>query len=326
MTFQRLTALSATCLLTATAQAQLTAMRINELQLTPGAQILELKNHGSLAIDLAGWQLVTSGGQTPLPSTLVLADTTVLLHLGVPGSNTPLELYFPNAAPIDAVDTIALFRSPATAQPSELMDFVSLGGGQHGMNVAVLAGEWPSPQESILLSANSGQTLAHFDDVQYGSGDRPEDWFVDGTPTLGAANDGGGIFAGSWGCPGLDPYPVLGSGEQDNRPWIGESWQLDTYFLPPVQSTMWIAIGTNYTGPLALDPFGIANCMTTFQPYAITAYVVDANWDELQFTIPNHTALVGMQFYLQGLVSNYPTLNPAGIAATRVMHAIVGSR
>ncbi|MCK5942002.1 MAG: lamin tail domain-containing protein [Planctomycetes bacterium] len=329
MNLQRLTGLLALSLLAANARAQLTAVRVNELLLTPttaGGQLVELKNHGSLTVDFTGWQLVTAQNQLALPSQTLPVDHTVVLHLGAAGTNTPTDIYLPGAAPLLAADTISLFRSAAVSQPSELIDFVSFGGGLGGIQLAVLAGQWPSPADSIGQTPLAGQTLAHHDAMLYGSGDRPQAWFVDGTPTLGASNDAGGIFAAEWGCPGLAPYPVLGSGEEDNRPWIGESWLLDAYFLPPVQSTMWVAIGTTYTGPMSLGGIGMPNCFTSFQPYAIQAHVVDPLSDELTFSIPNHTALVGMRFLLQGLVSNYPNLNPAGLAATRVTYAFVGSR
>lgn len=329
MKLQQLTGLLALSLLAANARAQLTAVRVNEILLAPataGSQLVELKNHGAFPVDLTGWLVVTSQNALALPSQVLQTEACVVLHLGASGTNTLNDIFLPTATPLLAADTISLFRSAAIAQPSELMDFVSYGGGLGGIQFAVQAGQWSSAGDSVNLTPAVGETLAHYDTMEYGSGNDPDSWFVDGTPTLGATNDGGGIFAGEWGCPNLGNYPVLGSGEADNRPWVGESWLLDAYFLPPTPSTMWIAIGTNYTGPSSLDAIGMPNCFTAFQPYAIQAQAVNPNWDELTFSIPNHTALVGMQFFLQGLVSGYPSLNPAGLAATRVTYAFVGSR
>ncbi|MCA8967464.1 MAG: lamin tail domain-containing protein, partial [Planctomycetes bacterium] len=193
-----LTTFALLALLATDSAAQQVGVRINEIQLHAAstssvAQQIELKNHTNSAVDLTGYQLVTGGGQTALPGLLLSGGHTVVLHLGVSGTDTATDLFLPTAATLVPPDAISLFRSPAVTQPGELMDFVSFGGGHQGIAMAVTAGQWPSSQATVPLPP-SGASLAHFDEVVYGSPDRPEAWFVDGTPTLGASNDGGGVF------------------------------------------------------------------------------------------------------------------------------------
>ncbi len=179
--------------------------------------------------------------------------------------------------------------------------------------------------ESNSRQIDLGSTIAHYDDVAYGSRNRPESWFLDSTPTLGANNDGGGLFAGAYGCPQLTYDPKLGHGGESNRPWIGEPWPLYTYSMPPTPGSLLLAIGTSNFGALPLDYIGIPGCFWDVTPDAVFGFAAPALQGPLPLSIPNQANLVGSVFLLQAMVV-YPGANPANLLVTRVMHAHIGSR
>lgn len=290
-----------------------------------GAQVVELTNQEFLPVDLSGWFLVTSAGSYALPASVLPAQGVAQLHLGQSGTSTPTDLFLPSVPPLASVDSLALFRSAATTNPADLVDFVAWGGGQTSIVVAVQAGQWPSPQDTVPLPGQQGCTIGHFDRVNYGSRDRAAAWFFDCTPTLGARNDGGGIFAGGYGCPGLSYPPQIGSGEEDNRPWIGEPWELDVGYLPATAGPIFVAFGLTDLGNLPLDPFGVPGCFFDVQPITVMTRFMPPLVGVILTSVPNDPGFVGLEFLLQGLVP-FPGSNAANMLPTRVIHAHVGSR
>jgi hypothetical protein len=320
------TGLLATLLATPVVLAQ--SVEFTEVLVIPAGnstiQIIEVKNFGD-AMNFSGWQLVTPTSTTPLPAISVPADQITLLHLGQSGFSTSSDIYLPTVPGLTPAGSLALFSSPQTNHYADLVDYVSWGGGFHAIGLAVQAGQWPSTAATAPSPLVPGTTIAHYDEVAYGNRNRPESWFLDSTPTLGANNDGAGLFAGAYGCPQLTNAPQLGHGGESNRPWIGEPWPLYTYNMPPTPSSLLLALGTSNSGALPLDYIGIPGCFWDVTADAVVGFAAPASYGPLPLAIPNQANLVGSVFFLQAMVA-YPGANPANLLVTRVIHAYVGSR
>lgn len=308
-----------------TATVEFVELLVNPVGPDAGAQKVELRNTGNVPADLTGWVLVTAAGTFAMPPVVVPAYDIVLAHVGQTGTSTATAIFLPTLPVLTNSATLALFRSSATSNPGELVDFVSWGGGQTTMALAIAAGQWPNAANTITVPAQEGHTMAHYEHATYVSRSRSESWFVDGTPTLGAANDGGGIFAGGYGCPQLTYGPQLGNGEDDNRPWLGEVWQLGTSYMPVLPTVMWVAFGLQSVGPVPLDPLGIPGCFWETSLDVVAAATISTYPQALQFPLPLQQAFVGSILYYQAAVAA-PGTNPAGLLITRAMIAFPGLR
>ena len=311
----------------ASAQA---SVRITEILLDPigpnaGNQLVELHNTGNTSADFTGWNLVTPLGTYSLPPVVLPPYAHALLHVAATGISTASDLYLPAMPALGISGSLGLFRSAATSNPADLLDFVSWGGGQGAIAVAMVANRWTASNDTVTPTSVQGHSLAHYDQYAYGSNLGSESWFDDGTPTLGGRNDGGGIFAAYYGCPTLFAPPQIGTGENDNRPWIGETWRLDTSYLPVSPTMLWVAIGLQPFGALPLDPFGIPGCLWSTTPDLVFAAYVSGYAGSVFVQIPSHPALIDFRLELQALVPA-PGANTAGLLPTRVVFGYPGSR
>ncbi|MCR9248550.1 MAG: lamin tail domain-containing protein [bacterium] len=316
--------LTASTVLLAQPDPEVTEVLYDPVGNNSGQQRLELVN-GYLPVDLTGWTLATSGGAVALPAVTLSPYGVTLLHLGVAGTSTPTDLYLPTAPALGAIDSVALFRTSSTSNHQDLADFVSWNGGTAYIGLAVQARQWPSAQDTVSLPLQAGCTLAHFDQMAYGNRSRPESWFADCTPTLGTKNDGGGLFVYGYGCPQLTYQPTIGSGAEDNRPWIGQPWELDVYALPPVPTTIFVALGFSGLGTLPLDPFGMPGCSFEVDPLVIFARAMPAHIGDIYLSLPNDPGYVGLEIRVQGMVP-FPGANAANMLPTREIRGTVGSR
>lgn len=311
----------------ATAQAQLdfTEILIDPVGPNAGFQLVEMHNTGNQPVDLTGWQLVTPQGTYAMPPVVVPVDAFVLLHVAANGTSTPADIYLPTLPVLGPSGSLAMFRSAATSSPAEIVDFVSWGGGQGAIVVATIARCWTSTTDTVQVPSSPGATMAHYDQHAYGSNLGSESWFVDGTPTLGGLNDGGAIYAAYYGCPQMLAPPQIGTGENDNRPWIGETWRLDTSYLPVLPTWMWVGIGLQPFGPVPLDPFGIPGCLWSASPDLVFAVNVMGYPWPVYVQVPPLSMLIGYRLEVQALVAA-PGANAAGLLPTRVMFGYPGSR
>ncbi|MFO1077217.1 MAG: lamin tail domain-containing protein [Planctomycetota bacterium] len=317
-------------LLVASFAAAQDRVRISEILIDPvgpnaGNQIVELHNYGNLTIDLTGWNLVVTNATVGLPGIALPAGQYTQLHVGANGVSNPGDIFLPGMPVLGASGSLALFRSPLIANPADLVDFVSWGGGQGAIAVAVAANLWPSPTDTVQPPAIEGHTMASYDQYVYSSNGGSESWFDDGTPTLGARNDGGAIFATGYGCPQSVYGPQIGSGENHDRPWIGESWRLETGYMPVLPTLLWVAIGVQPFAPLALDGFGIPGCFWSVSPDVVLLRFVQTYPDPIFLQLPASTALIDFPLDFQALVPA-PNANPAGLLPTRAGVAYPGSR
>lgn len=311
----------------ATAQTQLrfTEILIDPIGPNAGFQLVEMHNTGNQVADLTGWHLVTPQGTYAMPSVSVPIGGFVMLHVAASGLSTATDIYLPTIPTLGTSGSLAMFRSAATSSPSAIVDFVSWGGGQGAIAVAMVANRWTSANDTVQVPSSPGSTMAHYDQHAYGSNRGSESWFVDGTPTLGGPNDGGAIYAAYYGCPQMLAPPQIGAGENDNRPWIGETWRLDTSYLPVLPTMLWVGIGLQPFGPLPLDPFGIPGCLWSSSPDLVFAANVQGYPWPVFVQVPPLPLLIGYQLEVQALVAA-PGANAAGLLPTRVLFAYPGSR
>ncbi|MEZ6194900.1 MAG: hypothetical protein R3F20_04100 [Planctomycetota bacterium] len=91
-------------------------------------------------------------------------------------------LFNTGSTPLDATGAIGLYSTPQFTNPAAMMDFVQWGGSGHlRETIANAAGEWVSG--TFVATPPEGMSLAYD-----GSGDTAGDWFIDPSPTFGAAN------------------------------------------------------------------------------------------------------------------------------------------
>lgn len=302
-----------------------TEILIDPIGPNAGHQLVELHNTGNVAADLTGWTLVTPAGTYSMPAVSVAAGAFVLLHVAASGANTMTDLFLPSMPALGNVGSLALFRSGATSNPADLLDFVSWGGGLGAIAVATVANQWPSATDTVQPPTVEGHSLAHYDQYAYASNLGSASWFDDGTPTLGGRNDGGALYVAYYGCPSSAYPPQIGTGENDNRPWLGESWRIDTSYLPVLPTLLWVGIGVQPFGSLPLDSFGIPGCFWSVNADLVFTAFVSTYPGPIHVQVPSHPALIDFRLEVQALVPA-PGANAAGLLPTRAIFGYLGSR
>lgn len=317
-------ALAAT-LATAQDRLDLTELLLDPVGTNAGTQRVELHNPGSSPVDLTGWHLVMPQGTWALPGMVIPANGHLLLHPAATGTSSASDIFLPTMPVLGTSGSIAVFRSANALNPTDLVDFVSWGGGQGAIVVATLARRWPSTTDTLAIPTIPGRTLAHYDQHAYGANRGSQSWFVDSTPTLGGRNDSGGLYAAYYGCPTLPAPPQLGTGENDNRPWIGETWRLDTSYLPVLPTFLFVAIGLQPLPPFPLDGFGIPGCEWSTSTDIVFATQVTTYPEAVLVQVPSQQLLIGYPLEVQAMVVA-PAANPAGLLPTRSVIGYPGSR
>ena len=159
-----------------------------------GRQVVEIRNLGPLEVSMgpSGYWLYFPPSQWQFPSGItVAAGATITVHINRPGTNSDGS-FFTGISGMRNLrgqgaqgDAIGLFSTNLFGDSSKLVDFVQWGGaGNGGEEVAVAAGIWPASGFVGIGVLREGSTIAYD-----GSGKSPSDWCIDGTPTIGAAND-----------------------------------------------------------------------------------------------------------------------------------------
>nr|HMQ22112.1 hypothetical protein [Planctomycetota bacterium] len=246
-------------------RSQVVELRFTEVLVDPvgvdaGRQVLEYENVGNVEIDTGRWFLAIGTTTVNLPSVRISPGVIGRIHVGRAGTSSPADIFLPTAPVIGRSEGLALFKSASFQDPTSLVDFVSFGGGQGYIAVATQASQWKSTFESVILPTMEGHSIAHYGRDTWGLGHAAEDWYRDGTPTLGLPNDPGSMFAFSAGCPSFVQSPGLGLLNELSRAWIGEVWELDLYNLPQSPNTAIMFLATRPITPLPLDPIGMNGC------------------------------------------------------------------
>src|SRR5262245_34677768 len=178
---------------TSSAPAQLV---IDEVLLDPlgvnnGRQVIELTNTGAadFVMGPSGYWLYFPPASWQFPPDVVIPPGgSVLVYVNRPGSSTTGEFYTGSSGMRTLRvqgDSIALFRTNLFADATAIVDFVEWGAAGNGVeDVAIAAGIWAQGSFIDLAPLRDGASLAYD-----GAGDSPSDWCIDGTPSLGGAND-----------------------------------------------------------------------------------------------------------------------------------------
>ncbi|MCA8965480.1 MAG: hypothetical protein H6838_09965 [Planctomycetes bacterium] len=125
------------------------------------------------------------------------------------------------------------------------------------------------------------------------------------------------------GCSGSAGVPKL-----DNRlfsyPWIGETYTSEVQRVPQGSVPVFFATGFAATAN-SLAAVGMPGCSQYVAPLVSDLRIANngrATWD---LSIPNSTAMIGLQLYQQALVLS-PGSNAAGVIASNGLDLRVGSR
>jgi len=162
---------------------------LNEVLFRPasGEQLVEITNLGDTAVNMSGFQLVSSKGSSSYAfpkGTVLEAGSFLVIHIGVAGEDSRGELY---AQDLTALGTeageLALYRNDKLDDPISLVDYVQWGAAGGSLEeLAVKARQWQQGEFVDTSKLEGGQSIAYD-----GKGDRASDWFVS-TPTMGQRN------------------------------------------------------------------------------------------------------------------------------------------
>ncbi len=198
-------------LLALDARAQLV---INEVLVDPvgpdsGHQIVELANLTGSAVRTNGWYLCVSFSCAPLPDVNVPSNGYLRVHIGASGTDSAADCYLPPPIwtayqDLQPTGTILLNRTSCLTCDSDIVDFVSWGGGTADALRAVGVGQWSTVGDTVTLPPGEGQSIAY-----KGGGDASSSWFRDATPTLGASNGRAVILLVGSGCAASSATPAI---------------------------------------------------------------------------------------------------------------------
>ncbi len=161
---------------------------VNEVVVSDASQVVELTAAIVDAdVDVSGFTLCIGGEPScyTIPAgQSIPAGGYLLIQLGQDGVDGPGEVFTGPFPRIDAdAAELALFRSPATSDSEDLVDYVRWGHGDPELEpLAVEAGIWPAG--ATIDDVVSGGSLAYI-----GAGDIPSSYRIDETPSPGRPND-----------------------------------------------------------------------------------------------------------------------------------------
>lgn len=170
----------------AAAQLQITEVLFDPVGPDAGNQIVEIQNTSSNSFTPTGWTVCAPFRYDSLPPISIPAGGVVKLHIGVNGGSTATDFFLPNFAtrPLNPTsDTFLIYQSSSFHIDADIVDFVSWGGGSSRRSQAENIGQWPMGGVSVGGPFTEGHSIAYS-----GSGDGPESWYRDATPTIGTAN------------------------------------------------------------------------------------------------------------------------------------------
>lgn len=170
-------------------------IHFNEILIDPagtdtGNERIELKNKGATAQDLTGMCICTAaacgGTAYCFPAGITLPSGSYLvLHVNQTGTNSSTDAYTgPFTDLNNAQDNVALYLDNTDfTLDDNLVDFVQWGAGnQARASVAESAAVWTAAE--FITTVAEGHSIEAKDWKAY----RPQDWFNQWTPSLGAAN------------------------------------------------------------------------------------------------------------------------------------------
>jgi len=169
---------------------------INEVMYDPvgadaGKQLVELKNIGTVFIDLSGWWLCARQDYAgPFPDVTLAPGALIVCHIGAAGTDSKQDLYFPFMLPMQTISDFNLYLNPIFSNPSSMVSFVQWGGVPpvNRQTEAVTAGLWTAGDFVPLVP--EGHSMEYD-----GSGKKSTDWYDQPNPSIGKENVRTGVKA-----------------------------------------------------------------------------------------------------------------------------------
>ena len=297
-------------------------LEINEVIVDPvgtnsGNQIIEIVNVSGSSFTPTGWNICSPFVYSQMPSIAIPAGGLVQLHINASGIDTVTDFFFPFHRDLLPTDTFQLYKSGSFGTDTDIVDFVSWGGGTNRILQAVNVGEWESSIATVIVPPE-GESMS-WD----GMGDQSTDWVL-GPATLGSINGIATFDAFGAGCPGpagvmdlsASPRPILGSSftaTLNNAPSLTTN---SLNLIVGLSNTTWDVFNL----PLHLSFLGAPGCHLRVAAEAI----VPLGGPQLLIQLPPFDpSLVGMAFYMQAY--SYTKFGyPSGLAVSNAVVGIAG--
>jgi hypothetical protein len=307
---------------------------INEVLYDPvgtdaGLERIELKNIGPQTVNLFGsalgvcypGTLLNNRTYWPFPTNFKIGPGQIVtVHYLQDGLDTATD-YFTGASGAqficvtppksldNALGSVMLFKTntcPSFSTPSNILDFVQWGGTTYHEVQAGAAGIWPFG--ASFKDVAEGHTIAYD-----GTGETPQDYFEDKSPTLGLYNEyPGSPFLGPFGagCAGSGGVPALDS--IGGPPAMG-----NLSFEMRIQHAL---AGAPALVALSATPLSVPllGCTLEFDPAKVILYLgpktVDVQGQALfSLPVPDDATLLAIPLILQGAVVD--PASPSGLVA-----------
>jgi hypothetical protein len=152
---------------------------------------LELVNTGASAVDVGGWEVVVGAASFAIPAgTSIGAGGFLTLHADV-GTDDVDDLF--SVAALSSLTTaggVLLYQTPSSLTLSHFIrDAIKWGVGDSGEDQAVFAGQWPSIAAGEYVDTTGlNEQTGTISRTPGANTESKGDWYVEDTPTLGAAN------------------------------------------------------------------------------------------------------------------------------------------
>jgi len=171
------------------AQVVLNEILYDPVGVNTGQQVVEVQNLGPDPVDIGGYWLSfpPAAWKFPRPTNLPVGGILVV-NMNHSGTNTATEFFTGTSGMrnLKSTDSLSLFKGEPFSDSTLLVDYVEWGvAGQSGEDVAVDADRWENGAAIQNSSLREGSSIAY-----KGSGFSALAWCVDGSPSLGAPNDG----------------------------------------------------------------------------------------------------------------------------------------
>ena len=159
-------------------------IRLNEVEVVPDE--IELLNTGGSMVNVSGWNLISGGASFQIPNgTMIAAGDFLVVHWNQTGSDGPGERFTGAKAPLGDTGQVALYADDNFDVSRRMRDFVMWATTASGREAeAVFAGQWTTTS-ALVGAVADGESAAR---TPGANTEAPADWYVETTPTIGAAN------------------------------------------------------------------------------------------------------------------------------------------
>ncbi len=310
---------------TVPAQLAISEVLVDPVGTNAGKQIVEVTNITNSSFTPTGWWICAPLTYASIPKVAIPAGGVVKFHLGASGTSTKSDFYFPFFRALGTADVFLLFKSNFFLNNSDIIDFVSWGGGTLRIGQAVAVKLWESSTASVTLPKGEGKT------IQWnGQAHASTAWVSDAPASLGKPNQIGVASTFGAGCGGnaTTPKMAIAAG---SRPKLGGTFTIGIPSLPtskPGTTTLIIGVSKSSWGtnklPMDLGPLGMPKCSLLVSFDLLVPLPNPSGTVIVPFRIPNTVSLLGARFFLQAYAAEAKA-NALGAVITNAIDGRAGN-